>query len=158
MELGVGAVSGGILSLAALCESHGEAIEADLAFRGVDLDDIYRGRLTYRRLGVLLRHLPPESAFKTALRNEATVDEDAEPDPEAAIRAQWSRVELLLAGISDGIAVLAYQQSQIHGSSKSSPPAQIPRPGVRIAKAGVRQLPTEARAYLQRKLDERRQS
>lgn len=41
-------------------------MEADFAFRGIDLRDYYRphggpSRLTLRRVGVLVRHLPPES-------------------------------------------------------------------------------------------------
>jgi hypothetical protein len=39
---------------------------------GIDLGDLFRAgtRLTWRRLGVLIEHLPPESATKTALRDE----------------------------------------------------------------------------------------
>lgn len=36
-------------------------MEADLAFRGVDLLDFYRGRMSARRLAVLVDHLPPEA-------------------------------------------------------------------------------------------------
>lgn len=41
---------------------YGEAIEADLLFRGIDLLDFYRGRITARRLYVLVDNLPPESS------------------------------------------------------------------------------------------------
>jgi hypothetical protein len=41
---------------------YGEAIEADLAFRGVDLLDFYRGTMSARRLWALVSNLPPESA------------------------------------------------------------------------------------------------
>lgn len=47
-------------------------MEADLAFRGIDFRDFFRpkggsSRLTLRRLAVLVRALPPESATVKAL-------------------------------------------------------------------------------------------
>jgi hypothetical protein len=120
---------GKICALSALLVEHGEAVEADLAFRGIDLLDLWRGGLSYRRLGLLIAALPPESLTKTAARNVA--GEEAVPaQPEPGIHGQWSNAELLLASISDGVAVLAWQQSQINGGKKSDPPAQLRRPGV----------------------------
>jgi hypothetical protein len=44
---------------------HGDAVEADLAFRGIDLRDFYRpgSGLTPRRLWVLIRRLPGDAAL-----------------------------------------------------------------------------------------------
>lgn len=45
-----------------LLRTDGAMVEADLhAFYGVDLVDMYRGRLSLRKVGVLVRHLPGES-------------------------------------------------------------------------------------------------
>lgn len=48
---------------------HGDAVEADLAFRGIDLRDLWRrgSGLTLRRLFVLLKGLPPDSQFKAEM-------------------------------------------------------------------------------------------
>lgn len=51
---------------------YGEAIEADLAFRGIDLLDFYRGHISPRRLAVLIDNLPPESA--TVARSRQQMD------------------------------------------------------------------------------------
>lgn len=50
-------------ALVALLRAHGDAVEADLLrFYRVDLGDLYRGELSLRRLSVLIKHLPSESA------------------------------------------------------------------------------------------------
>lgn len=61
-----------------LLRSNADAVEADLQrFYGIDyrdrwrLDDAGRRRLTLRRIWVLVKHLPPESAVMTALRDGA---------------------------------------------------------------------------------------
>lgn len=46
---------------------HWEAIEADLAFRGIDALDLWRGAISLRRMHVLLRGLPASSAYKRAI-------------------------------------------------------------------------------------------
>lgn len=60
---------------------YGEAIEADLAFRGHDLLDFYRGGMSARRLWVLVQGLGPDSATAHAARA-------ADPPPEAARPAE----------------------------------------------------------------------
>lgn len=49
-----------------MIREHADAVEADLAYRGIDFRDHFRpgggsSRLTLRRLAVLLRYLPRES-------------------------------------------------------------------------------------------------
>jgi predicted transcriptional regulator len=53
-----------------LLDEHGDAIEADLQrhYR-IDLCDFYRGELSPRRLGVLIRYLPVDSALVAALND-----------------------------------------------------------------------------------------
>lgn len=55
-----------------------------LRFYRVDLLDFYRGTLSVRRLGVLVRQLPPKSALVRALNGN---------------RSQWSVAEHLLADL-----------------------------------------------------------
>ncbi len=65
---------------------YGDEIEADLAqfYNGLELADFYRGTLSIRRLGVLVRQLPVRSRLVTALN-------DGQP--------KWTTVEHLLADI-----------------------------------------------------------
>lgn len=64
--------SGGIIGLHRLCRDHGPALEASLqAVYQVDYRDLWRcgpNRLTFRRLAVLVRYLPPDCALAVELR------------------------------------------------------------------------------------------
>ena len=53
-----------------MIRDYGDAVEADLAFRGIDLRDLYRSGsgLTPRRLYVLVRALPPEALLWNVMR------------------------------------------------------------------------------------------
>ena len=100
--------------------------------------------MSFRRLGVLLRHLPPESATNTAIRSSLTEEQLASlPEPEG--HGPWSSDMHLLASIADGVQILAWQQSQIHGGSKAKPPDPIPRPGIKA----TNRLTAEQRALLE---------
>lgn len=124
---------GGIAGLLALLEEHKEAVEADLHWRyGIDLLDLWRpgGKLSWRKLGVLIRHLPPESATATAQRNAA--------DPEALARAaehadpatgRWSHMEMLLASLVDAVRQLIWTTAAVRGA-KGKQPEPMARPGV----------------------------
>ncbi len=63
--------------------TYGEAIEADLLFRGVDLLDFYRGRITARRLAALIKALPPDSYTGSLARGEADNSSSSTPAPHA---------------------------------------------------------------------------
>lgn len=86
--------------------------------------------MSIRRLRVLIDHLPPESATKTALRNEITPEQleaasaNYQPD-----KAQWSMVEILLAGIKDEIT-LARNVSIAAAGGKPPDFNPTPRPGI----------------------------
>jgi hypothetical protein len=123
----------GILSLAGLLRQHGEAVEADLAWRGVDLRDLWRpgGRLTWRRLGVLVRHLPPESATLTALRVATPADVLAEQARDAdPARGQWSQDQMLAAAQLDVLRLILHVQLVANGAKTGKPPTPTPRPGI----------------------------
>jgi hypothetical protein len=94
--------------------------------------------MTWRLLGNLIRHLPPESAVKTALRNRmsdaeiARASQDADPS-----QGPWSQQEMLLATISDKLSWLLHVTLVAHGG-KSKKPEPTPRPGVKTKSAKKR--------------------
>lgn len=71
-------------------------------YNGVDLLDVHRGEMSWRRLRVLIQHLPPESATWTAMRNGMSSAELAEQaakgEPE---KGRWSQLEQLIAANVD---------------------------------------------------------
>jgi hypothetical protein len=71
---------------------HGDAVEADLAFRGIDFRDLYRrgSGMTLRRMGVLLRGLPPDALLWHSM-NAAEV-QTQKPTPEQ-IRARQAHYD-----------------------------------------------------------------
>lgn len=101
----------------------------------MDLRDLWRpgggvSRLTYRRLQVLVDHLPPESATKTALR-ESIPEADREKLAKLprAGHGPWSQQEMLLAAVADRLAWVVYAVYAVH-NAKPEQPSPIPRPGV----------------------------
>lgn len=139
--------------LAAAVGDYSRQIEADLAFRGVDLRDLWRpgggsSKLTYRRLGVLLDGLPGHSAYKTAVR-------DSIPDEELAAMAKkprdkhgpWSHTDLLVVSLVDEVRLLRRDLIAVNGGKLSGEFEPTPRPGVpRTSKR--RALSAEGHAYL----------
>ena len=94
-------------------------MEADLLrFYGVDLLDYHRGRLSARRLRVLIQHLPKEAALVRAVRGEA---------------AEWGLAEHLLATAVDQLAAGNWLFAAAHTAEDRDPPQRpepVPRPGV----------------------------
>lgn len=115
---------------------------------------MYRGGLSLRRLRVLITHLPPESATKTALRNAIPEDDlkaasgEARPD-----LAPWSGVEVLLAGIKDEITRGRHVAIAAAGG-KPEDFVPTPRPGIppKSAKKSRRGLSDEQRRALDPRL------
>jgi hypothetical protein len=86
---------------------------------GVDLLDLWRGRLSLRRLNVLIGSLLRQ-AGRSVLA--AAVDESAE----------WSESEYILARISDALDLsnwLFYQANSGEGAESVEAPTPLPRPG-----------------------------
>ena len=56
-----------------MIRDHGDAVEADLAFEGIDLRDLWRrgSGMSWRRLYVLVMGLPADARFREVLRAEA---------------------------------------------------------------------------------------
>lgn len=91
-------------------------------------------KLTWGLLATLIRHLPPESATKTAMRNELSdaelkrYSEQADPS-----EGQWSHLEMLVASLLDAVRNLQVTLVRVHGG-KARTPDPTPRPGVRPRK------------------------
>lgn len=89
-------------------------MEADLLrFFGVDLLDLGTARLSWRRLGNLVRHLPRESSTSLAQHG---------PD------VYWGLPEHLLAVIADALHGANWQRAR---NPRAPKPKPMPRPGVK---------------------------
>lgn len=88
--------------------------------------------MSWRRLRVLIQHLPPESHTMTAIRN-ATPDEERgqaeEGEPE---KGAWSKDQMLLASVYDRLARIEHVLICANTDKKSQrpkPPQPLRRPG-----------------------------
>lgn len=94
---------------------------------------MWRGGLSYRRLWVLVRYLPPESQTQTKLRNAdlANLDELRAPEPVRDDEyGPWSQADYLLAEVRDEIARLVFVSARGFGWAQYPEPEPTPRPGV----------------------------
>ncbi|MFJ1597741.1 hypothetical protein [Streptomyces sp. NPDC088261] len=88
-----------------------------LRYYGTDLLDWHRGRLSSRRLAVLVQHLPRDSAVARELHGES---------------ADWSVTEYLLAHVADQLAEANWMFATVNRDEDADPlefPSPIPRPG-----------------------------
>jgi hypothetical protein len=100
--------------------------------------------MTWRRLGVLVAALPPESATKTALRDALTEEQLAElASTEMTGHGAWSHLEMLVAALTDRVGLLTW----LNSDGKGKPPPPIRRPGVDAPKP--RALSPAGVAYLE---------
>lgn len=102
-------------------------------YNGVDLLDVHRGEMSWRRLRVLIQHLPSESSTWTALRNELTPQQLAEQaekgEPE---KGRWSQLEQLVAANVDAIRRVEWVLQCVNIEQKSKrpdAPEPMRRPG-----------------------------
>ncbi|MEU5186996.1 hypothetical protein AB0G83_07550 [Streptomyces klenkii] len=84
----------------------------------MDLLDLWRGRLSLRRVGVLVKALLRKPGRSAVL---AAVDESA----------VWSTQDHLMARVSDALELSNYLFLKVHSDSADdlSPPDPLPRPG-----------------------------
>ncbi|GAA3045089.1 hypothetical protein GCM10020229_65380 [Kitasatospora albolonga] len=83
----------------------------------MDLLDWHRDRLSARRLSVLIKHLPRDSALTRELHGEA---------------ADWSTTDYLLANVVDHLAVANWMFATINRDEEADPldpPEPVVRPG-----------------------------
>ncbi|QIQ04689.1 hypothetical protein HA039_22520 [Streptomyces liangshanensis] len=101
-----------------------------MRYYGTDLLDWHRGRLTSRRLAVLIRHLPRDSAVARELHGES---------------ADWTVTEYLLAHVADQLAEANWMFATVNRDEDADPPEApepVPRPGgTSGAEAGERPAP-----------------
>ncbi|MFI6510138.1 hypothetical protein ACIBCT_21240 [Streptosporangium sp. NPDC050855] len=145
-----------------LVAEHYDAIEADLWMHchRTDLRDLWRpgggeAKLTWRLVANLIRHLPPESATKTAMRNKMSDAEIKQAtkggDPS---QGQWSQLEMLTASLIDSVRWLVHITAAANGSKKSKAPDPVPRPGVKPkGKTARRQLTPEQQEAVWRRIN-----
>lgn len=97
-------------------DEHAEALEADLLrYYGIDLLDWHRETLSARRLALLVKHLPRESALNRELHGEA---------------AEWSVSDHLLAAAVDHLAAANWMFASVNSEEgdQPDPPTPVPRP------------------------------
>lgn len=91
--------------------------------------------MSWRRLRVLIQHLPPESATWTALRNAMPEEELAEQaDKGEPEKGRWSQLEQLMAGLLDATRRVEYVLILANSDSKAKkpdPPEPVRRPGAK---------------------------
>lgn len=94
--------------------------------------------MTWRRLRVLIEHLPAESHTMTALRNELSDDELAEQaDKGEPEKGRWSQLEQLTASLLDAVRRLEYVTicANTEKGKQPQPPDPTPRPGAKARRA-----------------------
>ncbi|PWS42571.1 hypothetical protein DKT74_21415 [Streptomyces sp. ZEA17I] len=83
----------------------------------MDLLDWHRGRLTSRRLAVLVKHMPRDSAVSRELDGDG---------------AEWTVSDYLLAAAVDHLAAANWMFASVNTDEDSEPPeapVPVPRPG-----------------------------
>ena len=110
-------------------EEYAEELEADLQrYYQIPLTSLGAG-LSWRRLLVLVEHLPPEGALNTAIRNATPEAELAKANGDGT-RAPWSTLETLVAALIDELRQFAWMYSTVHSKQAPKKPDPIRRPGV----------------------------
>lgn len=105
-------VSGGIQGLCQLLREHGEAIEFDLITLGLRLDNLGSRALSWRDLGVVVRHLPVDSALARSLRGSAS---------------QYSATDYLIV---NAVNILQNMSWQLGNDPKAKKPEPVLLPGM----------------------------
>lgn len=78
--------------LALTLRKFGDEVEASLAYQGYDLLDLWRGRMSYRRLLVLIRSLPAKAPLWGAVRVAAEREEREAMEAHLRARTEhWKR-------------------------------------------------------------------
>lgn len=97
---------------------------------------------------MLLRHLPPESAYGTALR-ESLTDEQLDELSAAADgkHGPWSHTDHLLAAVVDSLERLAWIQVARAGVKNHAMPQPVSRPG--LHRSPTKPVDDRATAYLE---------
>lgn len=105
--------------------------------------------MSYRELGVLIRHLPTESWTQTALVDDGDdLDELVAPDQPVRF-GPWALTNHQLAALMDAINVLSYKVHVSGGLEPAAkPPEPTPRPGLKQHRSTQPGLSEAAVLYL----------
>jgi hypothetical protein len=98
----------------------------------VDFVDLFTPgtMLTWRKLLVLLKFLPPEGALNTAMRNMMPEDELLrEGDTSDPTKGRWSTIEMMLATLIDEVRMGNWVLVQVNSEKTVKRPEPIRRPG-----------------------------
>lgn len=133
--------AGGISGLLELIRQRGEAIDADLQREyGLSLNDVVAGRVTLRRLDVLIKGLPPDG---TAFWRAAVDDPRGSGVPRKPPASYWVPERDLMASVIDLLHILVWQRTR-DGQRGTNQPKPIERPGVSSGRRmGRTSLPQE---------------
>lgn len=100
---------------------------------------MHESGLSWRKLLVLIDHLPPESALNTALRN-ATPEEMLAANAGDPAQARWSTMESLTATLIDEVRNLVWSYVSAHSEHSVPKPEPIKRPGVSTRRRHLRSI------------------
>lgn len=129
---------GKIGSLAVILERHYEDLEADLTYQGIALGDLWLGKLSWRKLWILVSRLPMDSFTHTAIRESMSDEEREAADKRVAGHGRWAKEHYLLAAAVDAIREGTWVVARMNGA-KVEMPKPIDRPG--MVKPKPRALP-----------------
>jgi len=95
---------------------------------------LWRGGLSFRRLWVLIKHLPAESWTQTALRDADDGPEDLSPPEVEQRHGPWALSNYQLVRLVDEVASLRFVTARGLGFAEYPEPEPTPRPGARSRK------------------------
>jgi hypothetical protein len=101
-------------------------------FYSVRLTDVFAGNLSWAELGDLVDALPPESAFRTKIRDELGDEKLADliaQQGDDVPHGPWSKAELLLASVIFELRQLSFIQLSRGGVKDLKPPEPVRTPG-----------------------------
>lgn len=123
-----------------MVRTYSDELEYDLWERGEKLGNIWRlgggdTNLTWRKLQLIIERLPPESALKTAIRDNMTFEDRAKLEgtkQDPFKHGRWSKDQVHLVEIIDRLNWMIHQHNVKNGKKgqKIAPPEPYPRPGV----------------------------
>jgi hypothetical protein len=111
-----------------LLQRYGEAIEADLALAGWDLEELFRAR-RWRFILNIIDHLPGTSHFMAAVAGDEELAAQApEPEPGPPPLQTWTPEVAALTLIADRMGELIAMVHNTAAKHPAQPPPRLPRP------------------------------
>jgi hypothetical protein len=125
-----------------LASEYQEEIEADFhRYYGLDYLDWFRPDRNpgWRKLLVLIDHLPAESAVNTAIRNSMP-EWSRQASASDPAKSPWSTMETLLAVLIDETRMSNWMYASVHSDKTLPKPEPIRRPGASARRARMMSL------------------